>query len=128
MIVSLFSSIVIINKLSFHEKLGLFNLYCSFCIRLFIPLPKLTSEGHRISLSRLRIREIDDNFEFADYVKVNFMSIDIRLSKLDLFKKEIFVFDLDKFTMSHLTTILPQMKKFIYCAIVSITHDFTMLN
>ncbi|VVC40270.1 Cellular retinaldehyde binding/alpha-tocopherol transport,CRAL/TRIO, N-terminal domain,CRAL-TRIO lipid [Cinara cedri] len=82
---------------------------------LFIPLPKLTPEGYRISLSRLRTSEVD-NFEFADYVKVNFMSIDIRVSKIDFFKKEIFIFDLDKFTMSHLAAILPQIKNFIYCA------------
>ncbi|XP_060850784.1 alpha-tocopherol transfer protein-like [Rhopalosiphum padi] len=82
---------------------------------LFIPLPKLTPEGYRISLSRIRCPEID-NFEFADYVKVNFMSIDIRLSKLDMFKKEIFVFDLKDITMAHLTAMLPQMKKFVYCA------------
>lgn len=61
-----------------------------------------------------------ENFEFSDYVKVNFMSIDVRLSKIDMFKKEIFIFDLDKFTMNHLTTILPQLKKFVYCATVSI--------
>lgn len=87
--------------------------------RLFIPLPKLTPEGYRVSLSRIRNQEVD-NFEFADYVKVNFMSIDIRLSKLDMFKKEIFIFDLKDITMAHLTSMLPHMKKFVYCATVSI--------
>ncbi|KAL4141451.1 hypothetical protein QTP88_004089 [Uroleucon formosanum] len=82
---------------------------------LFIPLPKLSSEGYRVSLSRIRTPEVD-NFEFADYVKVNFMSIDIRLSKLDMFKKEIFIFDLKDITMSLLTSMLPHMKKFVYCA------------
>lgn len=95
------------------------NIVFTFFFRLFIPLPKLTDEGCRISLCRLRNPEID-NFEFSHYVMVNFMSIDIRLSKLDTFKKEIFIFDLNKFTMSHLTAVLPQLKKFIYCATVSI--------
>lgn len=97
---------------------------------LFIPLPKLTKEGCRISLSRLRNPEVE-NFEFADYVKVNFMSIDIRLSKLDMYKKEVFIFDLNKFTMSHLTTILPQIKKFIYCATTAYPlriHEVHILN
>lgn len=84
----------------------------------FIPLPKLTTEGYRISLNRLRNPDIE-KFEFADYVKVNFMSIDIRLSKLDVFKKEVFIFDLDKFTVAHLTASLPQIKKFVYCAITA---------
>lgn len=106
----------IIRVLYYYDE----YLYILFWIfsRLFIPLPKLTAEGYRISLSRLRTPELD-GFEFADYVKVNFMSIDIRLSKLDMFKKEIFIFDLSKFTLSHLTTVLPQLKKFIYCATVS---------
>lgn len=94
--------------------------------RLFIPLPKLTPEGYRVSLSRIRCPEID-NFEFSDYVKVNFMSIDIRLSKLDMYKKEIFVFDLKDITMAHLTTMLPHMKKFVYCATVSILVLFMKL-
>jgi hypothetical protein len=97
---------------------------------LFIPLPKLTSEGCRISLNRLRNPEID-NFEFADYVKVNFMSIDVRLCKLDMYKKEIFIFDLNKFSMSHLTTILPQIKKFIYCGTTAYPlriHQVHILN
>lgn len=87
--------------------------------RLFVPLPQLTKEGYRVSLSRLNDPDVG-KFECADYVKVNFMSIDIRVSRLDMYKKEIFIFDLDKFSMGHLTTILPQLKKFIYCGTVSI--------
>lgn len=96
------------------------------CFSLFIPLPKITKEGYRVSLSRLRKAETED-FDFADYVKVNFMSIDLRVSKIDMYKKEIFIFDLAKFTMSHLTVILPQVKKFVYCATVSITY-FIIIN
>uniref|UniRef100_A0A2S2QQE7 Alpha-tocopherol transfer protein-like n=1 Tax=Sipha flava TaxID=143950 RepID=A0A2S2QQE7_9HEMI len=92
------------------------SLVRSMGISIFIPLPKLTPEGHRISLSRLRDPSGIDNYEFLDYVKVNFMSIDIRLSKLDMFKKETFIFDLKHFSLSLLTTVVPHVKKFIYCA------------
>lgn len=86
--------------------------------RIFIPLPKITNEGYRVNLNRLRNNH-SENLEFFDYVKSNFMSLDLRISKLDMFKKEIFIFDLNRFTMNHLTKILPHMKKFVYCATVS---------
>jgi len=97
---------------------------------LFIPLPKLTKEGYRISLNRLRTAELD-NFDFSDFVKLNFMSIDIRLSKLDMYIKEIFIFDLNKFTLGHLTNILPHMKKFVYCATTAYPlriHEIHIIN
>lgn len=112
--------LVISFKIEFSIKEIIYWNQIFFSIfRLFIPLPKLTPEGYRVSLSRIRTPEID-NFEFSDYVKVNFMSIDIRLSKLDMFKKEIFVFDLKDINMALLTAMLPSMKKFVYCATVSI--------
>lgn len=112
-------------EFSIHKILCWNQIFFSI-FSLFIPLPKLTPEGYRVSLSRIRSPEID-NFEFSDYVKVNFMSIDIRLSKLDMFKKEIFVFDLKDITMTLLTSMLPHMKKFVYCATVSILLLFMKL-
>jgi len=115
---------VITFKIKFNiNKILYWNQIFFSIFRLFIPLPKLSSEGYRVSLSRIRTPEVD-NFEFADYVKVNFMSIDIRLSKLDMFKKEIFVFDLKDINMFLLTAMLPHMKKFVYCATVSIFYFY----
>jgi hypothetical protein len=36
-----------------------------------------------------------------------------------MFKKETFIFDLKHFSLSLLTTVVPHVKKFIYCATVS---------
>lgn len=91
------------------------------CFRIFISFPKLTSEGYRVSISRLRNADAE-KYVFSDHIEVSFMSMDIRMSKLDMFKKEIFLYDLSGYTMSHISLVLPNLKKMLYCVNVSTFH------
>nr|XP_018913551.1 PREDICTED: alpha-tocopherol transfer protein-like isoform X2 [Bemisia tabaci] len=81
---------------------------------LFLPLPKLTPDGYRVSIFKFFNTDpaVLDPLAFC---KVCFMSTDIRLRE-DTCRGDIIVWDLGGGTMSHLTASLPQVKKFIYCA------------
>ncbi|XP_050441971.1 alpha-tocopherol transfer protein-like [Adelges cooleyi] len=84
-------------------------------LSMFIPLPKLTPEGYRISVNIFRTDDTE-HLSFSDQVKMSFMSFDLRLSKLDIYTKEIFVFDVNNMTMNHIAGVLPHLKHYFYCA------------
>lgn len=84
----------------------------------WVPLPKPTHEGYRVSLYCLRSRCVD-KFNFRDIAKLSVMTYELRIAKLDTYKKDIFIYDLDNLSMNHVTAILPSWKKANYCAKVS---------
>ncbi|XP_050426209.1 clavesin-2-like [Adelges cooleyi] len=76
------------------------------------PLPNPTHEGHRVGLYCARTKE-DDTFVFNDLAKLSLMSMDLRMAKLDTFKKIVYIFDLNYFSMNLVTEMLSNIKKFL---------------
>ncbi|XP_050439462.1 clavesin-2-like isoform X2 [Adelges cooleyi] len=78
----------------------------------FVPLPKPTHEGHRVTIQCVRTEDAD-NYVFKDHVKMYIMELDLRIAKLDIYKKDVIIFDAKNTTMNHVTSILPYFKKAI---------------
>ncbi|XP_050438915.1 clavesin-2-like isoform X1 [Adelges cooleyi] len=76
----------------------------------FVPLPKPTHEGHRVSLCYLRNKDLH-TFVCHDFFKLCLMAHDLRIAKLDIYNKDIFIIDLNNFSMSHVTACMPNIKK-----------------
>ncbi|XP_050444411.1 clavesin-2-like [Adelges cooleyi] len=74
------------------------------------PLPNPTHEGHRVTLFSIRTEEAD-HFVCNDSFKLCTMSFDLRLVKLDTYKKDIFIYDTNNLTMNHLTAFLANVRK-----------------
>ncbi|XP_050444340.1 clavesin-2-like [Adelges cooleyi] len=76
----------------------------------FVPLPKPTHEGHRVSLCYLRNKDLH-TFLCHDFFKVCIMTHDLRIAKLDIYNKDIFIIDLKHFSTNHVTACIPNVKK-----------------
>ncbi|XP_050434907.1 clavesin-1-like [Adelges cooleyi] len=75
------------------------------------PFPKPTHEGYRVSLYCVRDGYADCKYVFNDIVKLSFMTLDLRIGKLDMCKKSIIILDYKNLTMSHVAAMLPSVKK-----------------
>ncbi|XP_050438916.1 uncharacterized protein LOC126844639 isoform X2 [Adelges cooleyi] len=84
----------------------------------FVPLPKPTHEGHRVSLCYLRNKDLH-TFVCHDFFKLCLMAHDLRIAKLDIYNKDIFIIDLNNFSMSHVTACMPNIKKMFESTLVN---------
>ncbi|XP_065201041.1 alpha-tocopherol transfer protein-like [Planococcus citri] len=78
----------------------------------FVPLPKLTSDGCRVSILRVFDASLQDKIHPDDVIKATFMSGDLRL-KIDSCRSDILIFDFKDFTMPIMSLIMANLKKFL---------------
>ncbi|XP_050429722.1 alpha-tocopherol transfer protein-like [Adelges cooleyi] len=78
-----------------------------FC---YVPLPNPTHEGHRVSIYCKRTEDAQ-HFVIDDYMKLCFMVFDLRVAKLDTYKKEISIVDCNNFSMNFVAALFPSIKK-----------------
>ncbi|XP_050540950.1 alpha-tocopherol transfer protein-like [Daktulosphaira vitifoliae] len=79
---------------------------------MLVPLPVLTSEGNRVSLGYFRHNDYK-KFNFVNFGKLIVMTFDIRISKLDLYKKEILIWDMKHFSTALLPEIITHINEFV---------------
>ena len=87
--------------------------------RAFIPLPELTPEGSRVSVFRIPHPEKYESVDSTDVIKSMIMSGDLRL-QIDACHSDIFIFDLENFSMPIVTKVLASLRKFILPGTVSV--------
>ncbi|XP_050521616.1 uncharacterized protein LOC126894555 isoform X9 [Daktulosphaira vitifoliae] len=75
--------------------------------RVFAPLPMITREGNRVIIDHLKSETFI--FDIVVTMKVMLMNIDIRMSKLDIFKKDIYILDMKYYSLSRLLESLPHI-------------------
>ncbi|XP_050429715.1 alpha-tocopherol transfer protein-like isoform X1 [Adelges cooleyi] len=96
----------------------------------FLPLPNPTREGHRVGILRIRTEEVG-NVVFDDFIKLCFMTLDLRISKLDTCKKEIGIIDCTNMSMNYVAAFIPCIKKIIesvFGAYPLRTHGIHLIN
>ncbi|XP_050435196.1 alpha-tocopherol transfer protein-like isoform X1 [Adelges cooleyi] len=86
------------------EIVKIMKLFC------YVPFPNPTHEGHRVLLHRIKTEDAE-NFVYDDINKLVFMSIDLRVAKLDTYNKEIILYDCNNLSMNHVAAIIPSIKK-----------------
>ncbi|XP_050521608.1 alpha-tocopherol transfer protein-like isoform X2 [Daktulosphaira vitifoliae] len=97
--------------------------------RVITPLPMITKEGNRVIIDHFKSEIYDCDIVVT--MKVLLMSIDIRMSKLDIFKKDIYILDMKYHRLSLLLECLPHMNEMSLClnnAFPLRTHEFHILN
>ncbi|XP_050444401.1 alpha-tocopherol transfer protein-like isoform X3 [Adelges cooleyi] len=102
----------------------------SMKLSVFVPLPRPTHEGHRVCLYCVRTKD-DDKFVCNDFMKLCQMSFDLRLAKLDTFKKDIYIFDSNNFSMNYVTAILRNIKKIVESSFMAYPmqlHEIHIIN
>ncbi|XP_050442840.1 alpha-tocopherol transfer protein-like isoform X3 [Adelges cooleyi] len=107
------------------------ELIQSMKLSLFVPLPNPTHEGHRVVLYSARTTEDVDKFVYNDFIKLCFMTYDLRIAQLDACKTDIYILDLNNFTMNHVTTFLLNVKKAVECTFEAYPmriHEIHMVN
>ncbi|XP_050444140.1 retinaldehyde-binding protein 1-like [Adelges cooleyi] len=82
----------------------------------YFPFPKPTHEGNRVSLYCVRDGYTDGKYVHGDVNKLCFMTLDLRIGKLDTFKKEIIIMDYKNTTMNQIAAALPNIKKVVESA------------
>ncbi|XP_050540952.1 clavesin-2-like [Daktulosphaira vitifoliae] len=79
-----------------------------------VPLPKLTKEGYRVSLG-YNTSEDYKKFSFINFGKIFFMNLELRVSKLDLYTKDIMIWDMKIYSLAFLSETLRHIKDYMYC-------------
>ncbi|XKL68337.1 hypothetical protein PGB90_003828 [Kerria lacca] len=78
----------------------------------FIPLPKLSSDGCRVSICRVFDPSLSDSVNPDEVIKAVFMAADLRL-EIDFFHSDILIFDLKDFSMTIITMVMSNLRKFL---------------
>ncbi|XP_050421508.1 retinol-binding protein pinta-like [Adelges cooleyi] len=106
------------------------ELVQSIKLNCFVPLPKPTHEGHRVSVF-YRSTQDTNNFVTDDYTKLSYMTYDLRTAKLDTWVKDIYIIDCNNTTMNHVTPALPIVKKYMessFAAFPVRLHEIHVIN
>jgi hypothetical protein len=81
-------------------------------------MTQLTPECDRVILLGLQTSDPKD-FDNMDFYRLGQMSMEIRICE-DYCLSDIYILDIGKFTLGHITKItIPMIKKFELCAVVS---------
>lgn len=80
----------------------------------YVPLPKLTSEGYRVTITNLSTNNVDE-YEPYDLAACLGHYVEIRLMK-DIMVGEIYIADLQYYTLSHIAKVTPMVLKKIFTA------------
>jgi hypothetical protein len=103
------------SKLYFSNSIG--HVFFSY----IVPLPKLTSEGARVTVHSLQ-EPGTSQFNAVEAMKLVFLTGDIRLRE-DICSGDILVYDLSGSSLSHLAQLtLPLVRKFMICGQVRELH------
>ncbi|XP_050521620.1 alpha-tocopherol transfer protein-like isoform X13 [Daktulosphaira vitifoliae] len=97
--------------------------------RVFAPLPMITREGNRVIIDHLKSETFI--FDIVVTMKVMLMNIDIRMSKLDIFKKDIYILDMKYYSLSRLLESLPhihEMSLYLNNTFPLRIHELHILN
>lgn len=88
---------------------------CSEALRLF-PLPKLTPDGCRVTISSFRIAD-PNRYDVKAYTKRLLAVADIRFNSEVYYRGDYLILDGNSFTLSHALKLTPSFAKdIIYCA------------
>lgn len=74
-------------------------------------MPKLTPEGYRVSILRILDPSMHDRVHPDDVIKLFYMSADLRL-QIDDSPIDIFIFDMQDYTMPVVSMIMANLRKF----------------
>ncbi|XP_050429717.1 alpha-tocopherol transfer protein-like [Adelges cooleyi] len=76
----------------------------------YVPLPNPTHEGHRVLIFGTRTEDAE-HIVFDDFIKLCFMTLDLRVAKVDTYKKTISIIDCNNSSMNLVAAIIPSIKK-----------------
>lgn len=95
-----------------------------FLFSVVLPLPKLSDEGMRVTIFHLNTNDTI-HYDYTCTIKLSLMTLDFRISKLESFsKKEVIIFDMHFFTMTHVVQGLENLIASSLCFVVSIKRNF----
>lgn len=80
--------------------------------RSFVPMPKLTPEGYRVSILRILDPSMHNRVHPDDVIKLMFMSADLRL-QIDDSPVDVFIYDMENYTMPVVSMMMANLRKFI---------------
>lgn len=90
------------------------------CFSHITPLPKLTPQGHRVTIHRFNSIPLED-FDPVALYKLIYMKADIRMVEETLISGDVFVFDALHLNLSHIAKLTsPLTKNALLCAQVYI--------
>lgn len=86
------------------------------CFSHITPLPKLTPQGHRVTIHRFNSIPLED-FDPVALYKLIYMKADIRMVEETLISGDVFVFDALHLNLSHIAKLTsPLTKNALLCA------------
>ncbi|KDR19513.1 retinol-binding protein pinta-like [Zootermopsis nevadensis] len=85
-------------------------------VRIFLPLPQLTEEFERVTISAITDRD-PDKYSVYDAVKLLFMTLDVRMRE-DYYTSDVIIMDVNNFTIAHAVKYtIPIWKKIEVCGL-----------